>query len=153
MQDVSGFGLIVTLYASVTYPAGINLTSFADDSDPFDLPSIQLRDKAMGLNGDLVVWGKANPIVPTLAVIPNSEDDKNLQVLAEANRVQKGKAARRDVIRIVAVYPDGETLTLTQGAITDAPIGNSIGSSGRMKSKAYGFAFEASQRAAAPAGV
>lgn len=140
--DVSGFGAQVQIRASVTFPQGIVISQFADDADPFDFPSVQIGDKAMGLNGDLITWSKANPLLTTVNVIPNSEDDINLSLLLEANRVGKGKASARDVITIVAVYPNGATLTLTEGAITDGPPGNSIASAGRLKSKAYQFAFE-----------
>lgn len=142
MQDISGFGLQINLVASSTFPAGIPLTQFADDSDPLDLTSIQIADKAMGLNGDLIVWAKANPLPCTLNVIAGSEDDLNLSVLAEANRVGKGKNSARDVITMTIVYPDGRTLTLNNGKITDSMFGNSVASAGRLKSKAYIFSFE-----------
>ena len=142
MQDISVFGIKVQIVASQTFPSGINITQFADDADPFDAPSMQIRDKAMGVNGDLISWSKANPIALTLNVVPNGDDDKNLSVLFEANRVGKGKQGARDVISITAVYPDGKTASFTQGVITDGQPANSAQSSGRLKSKAYAFAFE-----------
>lgn len=142
MNDISAFGARVQLNASQTFPAGITLTQFADDADPFDIPSIQVRDKAMGINGDLIVWSKANPLPLTLNVVPGSEDDRNLAVLLEANRVGKGKQGARDIVSITVVYPDGRTTSFTQGAITDGMPANSAASSGRMKSKSYAFAFE-----------
>jgi hypothetical protein len=140
--DVSGFGAQVQVKASNTFPQGFVISQFADDADPFDIPSIQIADKAMGLNGDLVTWSKANPILITINVIPNSDDDRNLAILLEANRVGKGKVGARDEVTIVSVYPNEGTLTLTSGVITDGAPGNSIASAGRMKSKAYQFAFE-----------
>lgn len=142
MQDISVFGLRVQVVASETFPSGINITQFADDADPFDSPSVQIRDKTTGLNGDLIAWSKANPLPLTLNVVPNSEDDRNLAVLFEANRVGKGKQGARDVIAITAIYPDGRTVSFTQGVITDGMPANSATSAGRMKSKAYAFAFE-----------
>lgn len=142
MNDISGFGLRIQIRASVTFPAGINITQFADDADPFDSPSIQQTDKAMGLNGDLITWSKANPLLVTLNVVPGSDDDKNLAVLAEANRVGKGKNGARDIITMTAIYPDGTTVTYTQGALTDATPAKSVASAGRMKSRPYMFAFE-----------
>jgi hypothetical protein len=146
MQDISGFGLRVILRASVTFPQGITLTQFADDSDPFDTSSQQLMDKAMGLNGDMVVWSKANPIAPTINVIPGSDDDRNLAVLAEANRTGRGKTSARDVITMTVVYPDNRSLTLNQGKITDAILTDPVASAGRLKSKPYVFAFEGMTR-------
>lgn len=140
--DVSGFGLRVQLSASVSFPSGVTLTQFVDDADPLDSPSIQIRDKAMGLNGDLITWSKATPIAVTLAVVPNSDDDKNLSTLFENNRVGKGKNVNLDVINLTAVYPNGKTVTYSAGVITDGMPANSVASAGRLKSKAYSFAFE-----------
>jgi len=146
-NDVSGFGLRLRITASRTFPAGFTVTQFADDADPFDLPSIQIADKAMGLNGDLVTWSKANPINTTVNVIPGSEDDRNLAVLLEANRVGRGKSGARDTITMTGTYPDGRSVTLSQGVITDGMPGNSVASAGRLKSKTYAFAFEGLSRA------
>lgn len=142
MNDISVFGLRVQLQASETFPSGITITQFADDADPFDTPSIQIRDKAMGVNGDLIMWSKATPITLSLSVVPNSDDDRNLAVLLEANRVGKGKQGARDVVSVTAVYPDGRTVSFVQGSITDGAPANSPSSAGRFKSKTYMFAFE-----------
>lgn len=142
VNDISGFGSQVNLIASVTFPAGFSVTQFADDTDPFDQPSVQIADKAMGLNGDLLTWSTANPLPLTLAVVPGSDDDRNLSVLAEANRVGKGKNSARDIITLVAIFPDGKTETFVSGKITDAMLGKSIASAGRQKSKVYMFSFE-----------
>ena len=83
-----------------------------------------------------------SPIALSLSVVPNSDDDRNLAVLFEANRVGKGKQGARDVINITAVYPDGRTASFTQGVITDGMPANSPSSAGRFKSKTYQFAFE-----------
>jgi hypothetical protein len=140
--NISGFGLQVQVVASVTFPNGFTVTQFADDADPFDIPSIQIADKAMGLNGDLIVWAKANPIIVNLNVIPSSDDDINLGVLANANQPGRGKILAYDIINLIGIYPDGRTITLKQGAITDAMLGESIASAGRQKTKTYAFAFE-----------
>jgi hypothetical protein len=141
-NDISGFGLQVQLRASVTFPSGVTLTQFADDADPLDMQAIQIADKAMGLNGDLITWGKATALPMVLNVIPGSEDDRNLAVLFNANRVGKGKTPSRDVITATVMYPDGKQRTLSAGKMTDGMVGNSVASSGRMKTKAYTFAFE-----------
>jgi hypothetical protein len=140
--DVSGFGAQVQIKASETFPQGFVVTQFADDADPFDIPSIQIADKAMGLNGDMVTWSRANPITITINVVPGSDDDRNLAILLEANRPGKGKRPAQDIITVVAAYPDEGTLTLTEGKLTDGPPGKSIASAGRLKSNAYQFAFE-----------
>jgi hypothetical protein len=147
MQDISAFGIRVQLYASVTFPAGITLSQFSDDADSLDLPSQQVNDKAMGVNGDLVVWSKANPLNLTLNMIPATPDDINLSVLLEANRTSRGKRSAQDSITLVALYPDGRSITWSPGKITDGIPGNALASSGRMKSKPYQFTFENLARA------
>lgn len=141
-QDISGFGLQVTLIASNTFPGGLPITQFADDADAVDFPSIQVADKAMGLNGDLVTWSKAMPLPLTISVVPGSEDDENLSILANANRVGKGKGSAYDIITLNAIYPDGRQITFSGGKLTDAMFGNSVASAGRQKSKVYVFAFQ-----------
>ena len=81
MENIGGFGFKAILTASETFPVGIQLTQFADDADPFDSPVIKIRDTAMGLNGDLLAWGKAVPIPITFNIIPHSDDDLNLSVI------------------------------------------------------------------------
>ena len=142
MQNISGFGLIVNVLASNTFPVGLLLSQFADDSDPFDIPSIQIADKAMGLNVDLIIWAKANPIIVTLNVVPQGTDDLSLAVLLEANRVGRGKVGARDIITMTGIYPNGSPIILTNGAITDGLPGSPVASSGRLKSKTYTFCFE-----------
>jgi hypothetical protein len=142
MNDISGFGLRVNIKASVTFPQGINVTQFADDADPFDTPEIAISESAMGLNGDLVNWSVATPITVSIAVVPNSDDDRNLATLFEANRVGRGKISARDEITLAAVYPDGRSITMTKGRPTMLTPSNSVASGGRMKSKTYGFVFE-----------
>lgn len=142
MQDISAFGIKLRLIASVTFPAGFTITQFADDGDPLDVPAQQIADKAMGVNGDLIVWSKANPLNIVMNVIPNGPDDANLAVLLEANRVGRGKRSARDKITLTAVYPDGTKSTWSNGAITDGIVSQALASSGRMKTKPYSFSFE-----------
>lgn len=142
MNDISGFGLRINLIASNTFPAGIIITQFADDADPLDMASIQVADTAMGLNGDLVTWSRAVPIPCVFAVIPGSDDDRNLSVLLEANRASQGKFSARDIITATLMYPNGQPVGLLQGKITNGMPATSIASAGRMKSKPYIFAFQ-----------
>lgn len=141
-NDITGFGVVVTLVATTTFPVGFAVTQFADDSDPLDFASVKIGDVAMGLNGDLITWAKAVPLPMVLNVIPGSEDDLNLGILADANRVAQGKISAFDKLSATVVYPDGSVVTLTGGKMTDAQFGKSIASSGRMKTKTYVFSFE-----------
>lgn len=141
-SNIGGFGLVVTVVGDKTFPIGFPITQFADDADPFDVPSIQIKDKAMGLNGDLISWSKPNALVITLNVIPDSDDDNTLAILFESNRVGKGKLAVTDSITLVGVYPDGKIVSYLNGVLTDGVPGTGVASSGRFKSKNYSFAFE-----------
>ena len=142
MQDISGYGLQILLIANTTFPNGVLLTQFADDGDPFDVPSIKVGDTAMGLNGELIVWRTANPIDVTINLIPGSDNDIELMILLEANRTVLGSQPARDVITLVSVYPDGRTYTLSEGVVTDGPPGLSVASAGRFKTNAYMFRFQ-----------
>lgn len=139
---IGGFGSSIQLTASTTFPNGITITQFSDDTDPYDIPSLQILDKAMGANGDLVGWSKANPLIVSIAVLPNSQDDVNLSILLEANRVAKGKNSALDIITAVIAYPDQATATFVNGFITDGLPANALASSQRLKSKPYMFCFE-----------
>lgn len=140
MEDISSTGFSLTVKASVTFPNGFTVTEFADDADPFDLPSMDIAATAMNANGDLVTWTSPQPIQPTVNVIPGSAADNNLAILFEANRAAKGKTVARDVITLVGNYPDGSTVTLSNAKMISGFPGKSIASAGRYKSKAYVFA-------------
>lgn len=141
MSDISGFGLRITIIASVMFPAGITLTQFADDADPLDSPSQQLADVGMGLNGHMVSWRTPAVIPVTFNLLPNTADDRNMRLLAEANMVSEGKSSTNDVITMTVYYPSGEVRMLSGGVITDGMIGNGVASAGRLKTKAYVFKF------------
>tara|TARA_R110000851_G_scaffold100026_6_gene215471 strand:- start:3094 stop:3537 length:444 start_codon:yes stop_codon:yes gene_type:complete len=142
MTDISGVGIQIQLVANTTFPAGFTVSEFADDADPLDMASIKLADVAMGLNGDLISWGKAVALPMVINVIPDGDDDINLAVLAESNRIGRGKRSAKDQITAIVTYPDGRTIVLARGVLTDASIGTSVASAGRKKTKSYAFSFE-----------
>lgn len=142
MYDISAIGVSVRCIASLTFPVGFTITEFADDADPFDLPAIDIATPSMNVNGDLVVFSAATPIPITLNVIPGSDADNNLSVIFEANRPGKNKRHAGDIITMVANYPDGSALMLSEGKMTNGVPGNSPASAGRIKSKAFSFAFQ-----------
>lgn len=150
-MDVSASGIVMNLKASVTFPGGISITALADDTDPLDFPDVAAASAAMGLNGDLVSWTAPAPITPTIAVIPGSEEDNNLAILYDANRAAKGRRTARDVLTLVINYPDGSTITLSEGVITSGNPGKSVASAGRLKTGSYVFAFQDVSRTRATA--
>lgn len=141
LNNVTGFGFVLHLIASNTFPAGFTVTQASDDADAVDFPSVKFADAVMGVNGDPIVWNKAVMSPMTLSVIPGSLDDLNLQALAKANRVAQGKSSAYDTITATLVYPDKSVVTLTNGVMTDAQFGKGIGSNGRLKTHTYTFMF------------
>jgi hypothetical protein len=142
VSNISGFGLAVAITASATLPAGYLVTQFADNSDPLDMPAMQIADTAMGLNGELLAWAKAVTISMVLNVVPGSLDDVALQTLANNNRVAQGKTVAGDIINAVITYPDNRVVALTGGVMTNFMFGNSVSSDGRLKTKSYTFMFQ-----------
>lgn len=142
MADVSAIGLSVSVRASKTFPNGFQLTTFSDDTDPVDLPGVDIAELGMDVNGNLVVWSAPTPQTVTISVLPGTEEDDNLQVLLQANRAAKGRTSARDVITLVVSYGDGSTTTCREGRILNGPAAKSVASAGRMKSHTYTFGFQ-----------
>lgn len=141
MADISGFGVGTYLIASATYPVGIQLTQYSDDTDWIAIDDLTLAEVAMAGNGELVTWSALNPISLSLSFIPGGDDDQLLSVLAERNRVGRGKTSARDEITLVNISPTGAVTTYTDGKLVTAPMGNSITSASRIKTKVYAFMF------------
>lgn len=142
MDNVSATGTKVFITASHTFPAGFWVSKFADDKDAVTSDNIQINETAMGPNGDMVFFGTPNAVPVKLGIIPGSEDDKNLQILYQANRVAKNKASVKDIIQMVVHYANGEKKTFVNGVITDGPAAYTATSNARINGNEYGFAFE-----------
>lgn len=142
MHNVSATGLKMRLVASLTFPAGFDITQFADDADPLNSENLTIAETAAALNGDLVAWGTPNVIPLTVAVLPDTDEDRNLSILWNVNRIGKNKVAVQDVITLVVTYPNGDQKILSNGVMISGPALNSGSSEGRLKTKEYGFSFE-----------
>lgn len=142
MKEVSGTGLSILVKASNTYPQGILCTCFADDSDPMDFPEVTITEYGMGLNGDLITWTSPQALPFSISLVPGTEEEIAMDFLLEANRAAKGKKSAKDVITIVANYPDGTRKTLKNGKIISGLPGKGVASGGRIKTPTYGFVFE-----------
>lgn len=142
-QDISGFGLSILLVAEKTFPSGINITQFADDADPLDIPSIKFAEPVVGLNGDLGYFGKAVPLEVGMSLFSGSDDDLSLKELVAQNRPFKGRAiGARESISLIISYPSGKTVTYSKGTITDGAPAPSVASSSRIKTSEYRFVFQ-----------
>lgn len=142
MTDLSTTGVALRVVASKTFPQGFTVTQFSSDADPWDAPSLDIATVEMDLNGHLNAWQTPVPMTRVVGLTPMTDDDRNMRALYEANRVGRDKRSARDVITIVATWPDGSTETLGGGKMTSGPSGNSTTQGARMKSVTYGFAFE-----------
>ena len=142
-QDVTGFASQINLIASSTFPAGIMISQFSDDTDPLNINSANIGNTAMGVNGDLIGWQQPVIFTVDISVIAGSQDMINLDILSDANRVGKGKNSSKDIIQMTVVYPDGTLKTFANGRIvTFAPAKSITSGSGRLKTKQYIFNFE-----------
>ena len=142
MHNVSATGIKMRLVASLTFPAGFDITQFADDGDPLNSENLTIAETAAALNGDLVAWGKPNVIPLTVAVLPDTDEDRNLSILWNVNRIGKNKIAVQDIITLVVTYPNGDQKILSNGVMISGPALNSGSSEGRLKTKEYEFSFE-----------
>lgn len=141
MQDIGGLGSKVTIVAVPTFPQGFTITEFASDTDPVVIDDVEVTNTEVGVNGDVVSWHRATTIPVGIAVIPNSESDKNLQILVNANRGAKNKVSLNDDITMTIAYADGTLETYTGGKIVSGKIGKSISSDGKMRTGQYNFVF------------
>jgi hypothetical protein len=150
--NIGGFGTKLRLIASVTFPTGIDISQFSHDADPLDIPAMIIAGAEMGANGDMANWNIANPLAANFSVFAKTDDDKNLAVLFEANRVAKGKKGANDIITLTALYPDGSTVTFDGGVLIQGMPADAIASGeAKTKSKTYNFMFENITRANATA--
>jgi hypothetical protein len=142
MINISGYGTQASIIADPSFPGGLTITQFSDDTDAIDIASQDTSNVSMSLNGDLLVAAQATAINVSMSVVASSEDDENLQILLDNNRVGKGKSATQDKVTMTITYPDGTFVTFKEGAIIGGMAGNSVASAGRLKTKIYLFAFE-----------
>jgi len=142
LHDVSATGMKIKIIGSATFPSGIDISTFADDGDPLDAPDMTMAEYAMDINGTLVLWRTPKPLEATINLLPNSDEDNNMSILADTNRVSKGKASVRDVITMVITYADGKVVVLENGALVSAPPIVGASSGGRLKTNAYKFVFQ-----------
>lgn len=142
-QNISGYGLSISMIASNTFPVGVLITDLVEDTDPFDIPELTIGEAKGTPNGKVIYWANCNPIMVNIAVIPNSYSDIQLAILLENNRPGENKVSNYDSITLSAIYPNNPeaTLILSDGFILSGTPSTGMSGSGRQKSKTYGFAF------------
>lgn len=141
-MDISASGVSARFVFDKTYPNGFTGNDWASDADPVDLPSQVIAAVEMNVNGQLVSWSSPTPLPLTINVIPGSPTDIDLSYAMEANRPAAGKRIALDMVTIVFTYPDGGTVTLSNGKLLQGAPGRSVATAGRFKAKQYQFAFQ-----------
>ena len=142
MINNTGFGLQATLVADKTFPAGISLTTFAKDTDPFKIDSTALKGTRFTLNGRLVSWDEVGGYPLSIALENGAEDDTKMQILAKANTAEFGKKVVTDAITITAIYPDGSKTIFSNGILLESVNGKSVASGGSIEVHIYKFLFQ-----------
>lgn len=139
-HNISVSGLQISVLGSKVLPV-FTLTSFADDADPFDIGTVDISDQGINANGDMVVW--STPVVKeiTINLIPNSEDDRNMQLVASSNLTQGRSYKVLDELQLVGSYPDGTRVVAKGCVLKSADIGTKSAQF-RRKTNQYVFAFQ-----------
>lgn len=152
MVDVSGVFPKVTIVSSGIPPL-INITKFADDSNPIDVEHVEVTGHGINVMGELVTWEKPAAYILSISVLSGTEDDINLRMLLEESHARSGgnlanlaptlnlrkSIGKRNILGIVNTE-DSETYT--NGKIVNGRPGAAIDSEGRKLTNTYSFVFE-----------
>lgn len=141
MLNISGVGTSVMIIALQSFPMGFNITQFADEEDPISVEPVEPVGYEMLYDGGMVSYDKASPVVVSIAVPPNTDDDINLKVLLQSRKGGLRLLPISDITTMIISYPDNDRVVLTNGTILSGPLADSIASSGRKKSNVYKFVF------------
>lgn len=136
--NIGGVGLKITVFASITFPQGFTLTEFSTEADPLEMPTdIEITSSQIGLNGDKAVWQVVPKLTVGINLMPNTEGDKNMQILANSNRKAKNKVAPIDTITFIISYPDGTIKTCTDGNIVVGKVADNVGTDSKFSPAHY----------------
>lgn len=134
--DVSATGVSIFIRSSVSFPTGFIVEGMADDTDPLGFSEMTVAEADTNINGDLVTWGKPQVMTPKLAVVAGSPADDNLQIMLAAR-----ENGVREEVEMTVTYPDGSSVTASEGVMTTGTKGKNVSSAGRTATRSYGFAF------------
>lgn len=141
MIDVSAFGTGITIIATTSFPMGFSLSKFADDEDPLSVEQVEVSGFEKLYDGSIFIYDKTSPILLSVGVAPNTDDDINLKILLQMRKSSPSLLPLPDVTSMVVTYPDGGRVILSNGSIISGAIADSITSQGRKKGNAYHFVF------------
>ena len=141
MQNVSGFGLGITLLALQSFPMGFPLSQFADDVAPIEVFPTEAVGYEMLYDNTLFAFDKAAPVRLAVSVIPDTSDDINLKILLQARKATSSLIPLPDITSIVISYSNGGIVMLTNGTILSGPLADTIIPTGRKRGNTYNFVF------------
>lgn len=141
IENISGFGSRLFLVANITFPIGINLSSFPSDTNPYEFSDVEIANAEMGLSGILIAYQTPKIIEGRISLIPDSRDDINMQILLRNNRVVENKISKLDNITLTIISPNGSITIYSEGIIKSGPPGKTFDSSGKYKTHTYIFNF------------
>ena len=137
-MDITAIGSKITIM-SAALPAGKTFTN-APDSDAFyTIDAVDINEVAVGLNCHKISWALPNKLRITVSLIPNSEDDKDMQKMFWLDRPQS-MAANIDSVQI-AITETGKDSSEIYGdfSLVSGSPANTAEASGRFSNKQYVF--------------
>lgn len=127
--------------ATNTFPLGFEVSDFADDVDPCELPEVPLGVGVKDLNGR-VFFQNVAPIIPIYVnVIAYSPSDKRLQTLYNSNLSASNKVSNSDIITLMLKYNGQMDSLYGNGKMIIGSPDVPIQARGRYRSRRYGFIF------------
>jgi hypothetical protein len=141
MIDISTAGSGLTIFSVNSFPMGFRLSSFADDADSLVIEPTMVSGFEKLYDGTIFGFDKTSPILLSVGVIPNTDDDINLKILLQTRKSNPTYISLLDTVTMVISYPDGGRNVLSGGVMLGGSIADSMLSGGRKKSNTYSFAF------------
>jgi hypothetical protein len=141
MIDISAFGTGITIVSTASLPVGFQITSFSDDEDPLTIEQCDVSGFEKLYDGSIFTFDKTSPVLLSVGVMPNTDDDINLKILLQARKSSVSLLPLPDTTSMIIVYPDGGRVALSNGLMISGPIADSITASGRKKGNVYHFVF------------
>jgi hypothetical protein len=141
MIDISSAGSGITIFSVSSFPMGFQLSAFADDVDPLSIQATEVSGFERLYDGTIFSFDKTSPILLSVGVIPNTEDDINLKILLQKRKSNSNALPLPDGVTMVISYADGGRNVLSHGSILAGSIADSLMSQGRKKGNEYHFVF------------
>lgn len=141
MIDISAFGTKINIVATTSFPMGFSLSAFADDEDPLSVAEVEVSGFEKLFDGSIFTYDKTSPVLLSVGILPNSDDDINLKVLMQMRKSTTSILPIKDVTTMIVTYPDGGRIALSEGTILSGALADSITRQGRKKGNVYHFVF------------